>query len=963
MKSYIFGSTTSAPSTTVVNYDSPTSGGTGSWSGTDATRAQVVPHAMTLDELRATVTTAPGAGKSYEFTLMVNGSASALTCAISDTATSNQDTSHSVSLNAGDVISIRCTPTGTPTASGTCYWSIRQDAADLFGVLGQNTGSPTSGTNWQAPQNRAAISSTNVLANQIVPTAGVLKNLFVNFRSAPGAGTSLAATLYVNGVATALTTSVADTATQNSDTAHTVSVSAGDKIALQLVVTGTPISTTASFGMSFDPTTDGESFIANSANGVSPSTSATNYNNLIGPDASWNATEASRLTRLAATTVKALYVETSVSPGVSPKQYTLTLRQNTADTTAAVTITDASTTSGSTRNGSITGLSISVADGDALDIKSVPSGTPGSVFVKTSILTYIAPAGGGTTYSQSLTADLSFAGAISKMTRKPFTANLSFGSKRVVHIGSQSLDAHTNSQADCDAVVAALIAAIPNLTHIAISPYMDYAAGSVDNQYVRWAQSIHNAGKKMWVRTPGFNWWQGTNGVAQYTGADFASKHRGDTYFWMLDNYTVFQPGDIFSPIPDEPENNSMWNATYGTIGSGIGRTAYNSFITGSIDDMESEFAALGVRGVEVRYVFTNPSASADVVDGVTESYLRAIGVDHYPESVLTDPAAMAAAMLAEINTYVAPNHTTRKKHITFGPSVYTQLSSSVQADAINQEYSAILSALPGVIDGVTVWQFGATDNAGKSRLFDYTAGVWVPRAAASSVNEFFGQLSKQTTHNQTASLNFAGTIRKLTKRTLLGGLSFTGTMRKLIKKGLSGSLSFVGSLLGSLNSVGTTYFQNLTASLSFTGAIRKQSNKKLAGGLSFTGVFRKQNNKKLAGSLSFTGAIRKRIGKALNADLTFVSGMRRFISKAPFTAGLSFVGGLIKRIAVRWNGLVSVVVSTNKSQVTNSTSSNSATVNSNATIKAVNSDAASKTVQGQKSDTTLKSDDNEVTL
>lgn len=386
MKSYIIGSTSSAPSTSAVNYNSPTSGGTGSWGTVEATRSQVVPHAMTLDRLRVAVTTAPGAGKSYQFTLMVNGVASTLTCIISGTATSEQDIAHSVSLNAGDTISLRCTPTGTPAASGVCYWTIRQSATDLFGVLGQNVASPTTGTNWQPAQNRALISSTNVLANQIVPTAGVLKNLFVNYRSAPGASNSLAVTLYVNGVASTLTTTVSGTATQSSDTTHSVSVNAGDKIALQLVATGTPVSTTVSFGMSFDPTTDGESFIANNANGVSASTTATNYQNLVGPDATWNATEANRLTRLAAGTIKAMYIETSVSPGVSPKAYAFTLRQNTVDTAAAVTINDASTAVGSTRNGSITGLNIAVTDDDRFALKSVPTGTPSAVFAKMSLL-------------------------------------------------------------------------------------------------------------------------------------------------------------------------------------------------------------------------------------------------------------------------------------------------------------------------------------------------------------------------------------------------------------------------------------------------------------------------------------------------------------------------------------------------------------------------------------------------
>ncbi len=394
MQAQIVGTTSSAPSTSAVNYNVMNGGGTSSWSTTEAARSQVVPHAMVIDRLRMTVTTAPAAGKSYAFALMVNGSASALTCTISDAATTAQDLSNTVSLSAGDVISIRCTPTGTPTASGTVYWNLRQDATNLFGVLGINVGAPSSGTNYMAPQGRPLISATDAIGSIIVPTGGVLKNLYLKSRVAPGAGTSWAVTLMLNGASQSLTATIADVATTANDTTNTVTVAAGDLISLQIVATGSPTSTSLSYGMSFDPTTDGQSFLAYMGNSLSPSTTATQFQQNNAHDGTWNATEANRVLKFGATTIQGMYVQTSVSPGAAPNQYIFTERNEIADTTAIVTITDASTAVGSTRVGNITGLSATVADDDRMSIQSVPSSSPTAVNLKSSLLLYTAPPSG-----------------------------------------------------------------------------------------------------------------------------------------------------------------------------------------------------------------------------------------------------------------------------------------------------------------------------------------------------------------------------------------------------------------------------------------------------------------------------------------------------------------------------------------------------------------------------------------
>lgn len=400
MIAHFHGSSSTAPSTSATNYNALLATGSASWNATEIARHMVVPHALTLDMLRVIVTTAPGGAASWTVTIMKNGVATALTCTISGSSTSAQDLTHSVSFAAGDLISIQWTPASTPAASGTVYWTCRQSATNLFSLQGMVLTTAAS-TIFCPPMNRAASSSTDALGQVVIPTAGTLKNLTFYTNSAPGASASWAVTVIKNGSASTLTCTLSGaSAVLASDTADTVSVAAGDTISIQIAPTGSPTLNIAAFALSFSPTNDGESFICYSGNGQSPSTSVTSFQEPIGADTVWNATETNVQMIMQATTLKAIYAATSVSPGISPKAYAFTARNNAADTAAAVTINDASTVNGSGRWGSTAGQSITVNDDDKFAIKSIPTSTPSSLFAKTSLLLYIAPASSAPLVSQ-----------------------------------------------------------------------------------------------------------------------------------------------------------------------------------------------------------------------------------------------------------------------------------------------------------------------------------------------------------------------------------------------------------------------------------------------------------------------------------------------------------------------------------------------------------------------------------
>lgn len=77
--------------------------------------------------------------------------------------------------------------------------------------------------------------SSSVELQVPVPRAGVLRNLYVKCQTAPGVGHTDIVTVRKAGADTALTTTVAGTASTGNDVVHSVSVAAGDLISVKVV--------------------------------------------------------------------------------------------------------------------------------------------------------------------------------------------------------------------------------------------------------------------------------------------------------------------------------------------------------------------------------------------------------------------------------------------------------------------------------------------------------------------------------------------------------------------------------------------------------------------------------------------------------------------------------------------------------------------------------------------------------
>ena len=84
-----------------------------------------MPAAGTISHLYAESDVAPSSGDSFTLTVMKNGSAQSVTCAISDTATAANDTSNSFTVTAGDLINIRMVATAGTPANTAIYAALR----------------------------------------------------------------------------------------------------------------------------------------------------------------------------------------------------------------------------------------------------------------------------------------------------------------------------------------------------------------------------------------------------------------------------------------------------------------------------------------------------------------------------------------------------------------------------------------------------------------------------------------------------------------------------------------------------------------------------------------------------------------------------------------------------------------------------------------------------------------------
>lgn len=395
----VFASRGTTAGTTTVSYTNPLAVRT--WETQQFRGTTVIAAAGTLRNLIVSTPTAPGSGTNCVYDLMVDTgggmATSGITVTIADTATTTTDSTHSLSVSAGDKITLRRTSNSSPTLGDTVV-SLEFEGStaneSLYGFAGNTSVSASAArynTVWAGDTAWSTTSSQSVSA-----AAGTVASYRVILDVAPASGKSYLFILTKNGTDQDGTGGTPDTSLTVANTAvsgsasFSLTVAAGDLIGVKVTPSGTPTASRVGGGFRFVSTVDGESQFFGMQGGT-PSQAATHYqipaNTNIGIATS--ATESARdvIGGLTTFTLKNMQMVITAAPGAS-KSFAWSIRKNGTSPggTPTVTISGASATTGSDSG------SVSIASGNTFALQSVPTGSPASTIPTWCLVQYTGTA-------------------------------------------------------------------------------------------------------------------------------------------------------------------------------------------------------------------------------------------------------------------------------------------------------------------------------------------------------------------------------------------------------------------------------------------------------------------------------------------------------------------------------------------------------------------------------------------
>lgn len=353
--------------------------------GTAGQRRTIIPCDGVLSNLRISIDTAGGSSRVWTFVVTKNNVDTALTCTVTDPAVVGSDTTHSVSVVAGDLIEIRVVASNTGinatnlgysmqfsagvasqclTGSGSHLQGPANNATNYIGLWNATSGENTAAFQWAATQ--------DVTHENISPLAGTITSLYIKIITAPGAAKQWVFSIVKNGVedTSSRVTIAGASATTGSVTGLTIAIVAGDTLSLMAVPTGTPTSTGGlCWGSAFTSTTDGESPLCGSVRNSGYNAGSTEYFAPMGNHNFENTEARHQEVAPVALVVRALRWGATAAPGVG-KSWTVTSRNAGADGNLTFTIADAATAGSDLANSD----SVSLAALYALKLTS--AGTP-----------------------------------------------------------------------------------------------------------------------------------------------------------------------------------------------------------------------------------------------------------------------------------------------------------------------------------------------------------------------------------------------------------------------------------------------------------------------------------------------------------------------------------------------------------------------------------------------------------
>lgn len=351
-----------------------------------------MPISGTFSDLRVELSTAPGSGDSRTFTFRKNGAGTSLTTTISNTDTANSDASNTVTVAAGDYITLQQTTAGTPATTDVFYaLKFEADTATNLSYMGTAAGLSTIADRYtNAFGSGTGLSTNNYFGT--VSEESTIAEFHVDLDTAPGSGKSWDVSIQKNGTTEATSTvTISDSDTTGSVTGLSISVSPGDELNILYSPTGTPSSTNRIRFSTVMSDTQGDALMYGcmALTDVFDSEYMSFFQSVNIP----SSTESGLLmyNGLDSYDVSKLSVKLDTAPGVGNSR-TFTFRKNGSNTSLAVTISGTDTSGVDTTN------TVSMASGDSISLLHTESGTPtdsGRIgYCVMSVGNEVAPTGG-----------------------------------------------------------------------------------------------------------------------------------------------------------------------------------------------------------------------------------------------------------------------------------------------------------------------------------------------------------------------------------------------------------------------------------------------------------------------------------------------------------------------------------------------------------------------------------------
>ena len=253
------------PVRTGTRYYPPFGAGEFGETSTETDHQMPCPTAGVFKRLMVYSSATPGAGKSWQIALRINGVTSACTVTLSGTNNiAVADVTAQATVAAGDLVNLIIIPTGTPTAADLRFTmefeATEQNETILMGSTGNtNVGAGTYYVPLHGTYQGGTVNEFD--ASTYIATDGYLDWFYAACTTAPGAGQSRTATLRVNGVDQVKAITISGTNKTGSYLTDPIGVSAGDYVSVKWTRGGAPAASTVKQGIVFVPDKVGEFLI------------------------------------------------------------------------------------------------------------------------------------------------------------------------------------------------------------------------------------------------------------------------------------------------------------------------------------------------------------------------------------------------------------------------------------------------------------------------------------------------------------------------------------------------------------------------------------------------------------------------------------------------------------------------------------------------------------------------------